>query len=145
MIIEKTLFIIKPEAFQIRSKIKKYIIGHSELKIIDSRITTLSEADVDQIYKDDIGTELMSAAKQHLVGRPVEICVLEGEDAIEKFLDLAGRNFDGSKCAVNTVRYIFGQMGVVHYGDVTYYLNAIHKASPNEIESALDWFSRKKY
>ncbi|MEK7641618.1 MAG: nucleoside-diphosphate kinase [Patescibacteria group bacterium] len=140
MPIQKTFFIIKPEAFEIRNDIKGYIAAHSDLKLVESRIIRLTEADIDALYGDDLASPLLEAAKRHSAGKQVEVCILEGESAVERFLDLAGRHFDGELCEPHTIRYVFGRLGTVKYGDVVYFLNAVHKASPGEVRASLEWF-----
>lgn len=141
--IEKTFFIIKPEAFSERGKIKEFMESHSNLKVISSRIMVLQDDDVCALYLDDIGTDLQTAAKRHLVGRQVEAGIVEGENAIEEFLLLCGKYPDNKLCDDNTIRKVFGKEEIIMYGDTTYFLNAIHKSSRKEAESSVKWFYDK--
>jgi len=143
MAIEKTLLIVKPEAFDKKDEIKDFIIKNSGLQIINSTTLILDDSDVEKIYIDDTGTNLLTAARRHLVGKPVEVCIIEGESAVEVIWELAGKDFDGNKCGPNTLRYVFGRLGTVKYDDVTYFLNAVHKTTPAEVSSALNWFYSK--
>lgn len=140
---EKTFFIIKPEVFSDREKIKKFIESHSNLKVISSRIMVLQDNDVRALYLDDIGTDLQTAAKQHLIGRQVEAGIVEGDNAIDEFLSLCGKYPDNRLCADNTIRKVFGKAETVMYGNTTYFLNAIHKSSRNEAASSVQWYHDK--
>lgn len=140
---EETFIIIKPEAFNIRSDIKKYITDNTSLKIKESRVVKLNENDIECIYINDLGTDLMLSIRKHLIGRQVEVCLIEGEDAIQIVWDLVGRHFDGNKCESNTLRYIFGRLGEVKYfNNQVYCLNSIHKTTDSEIGSVTEWFSK---
>ncbi len=140
---EKTFFIIKPEASSERDRIKTFIESNSDLKIVTSRILVLDDSDIKSLYTDDIGTDLLEAARCHLSGREVEVGVVEGENAIEKFMILSGKYPDGKLCDKNTIRGKFSKDETVKYGKVTYYLNAIHKASRSEAAKSLVWYYSK--
>ena len=144
MSLERTIYIVKPEAFDRRAEIKEYIEQQENFTVTECRTHTMVSADVEQLYGDDLGTELLDAAKQHLVGKEVEVCVVRGENAVEQFLDLAGRHFDNRQCEPHTIRRRFGQAITLKYGNVTYYLNAIHKTTGSEVQKALAWFEKLK-
>lgn len=144
MSLEKTLFIIKPESFDERDEIKEYILKHSGFRIVDSLIIRLNDRDVECLYRDDIETDLLQATKDHLSGHLVEACLIEGENVIDRFINLAGTHYIGSLCKPHTIRFLFRKNEVKNYGGVIYYLNAIHKASKTEVNSALEWFLGKK-
>lgn len=140
---EKTFFIIKPEAFSERDRIKSFIMSHSGLKVLESKIMILTDVDIKALYIDDIGTDLQNAARCHLVGNNVEAGIIEGEDAIDKFIGLCGRYPDGNLCEENTIRKIFGKKNIVKYGGTTYFLNAIHKSSQKEAAASVRWYYDK--
>ena len=141
---EKTFFIIKPEAFSERDKIKSHIAAHPKLKVAESMVLIPDDADIKTLYTDDIGTDLQIAAKCHLVGKEVEVGIVQGENAIDEFIRLCGKDPDNNLCEENTIRRIFGKKDVVKYGDTTYFLNAIHKSSRNEAEGSVQWYYEKK-
>lgn len=145
MAIEKTLIVVKPEAFDIRNTIKEYIIKNTKFKIVSSKVFKLNESDVECIYVDDLSTDLLLSIKKHLIGKIVEVCVIEGESAIEIMWNLVGKNFDGNKCETNTLRYIFGRIGKIeYYKGMAYYLNAVHKTTNSEVELVLKWYDKKR-
>lgn len=141
--IEKTFFIIKPEAFSDRDKIKSFIEANSCLKVVSSRILILKDKDVEALYTDDIGTNLLNAAKCHLVGRKIEAGVIQGKRAIDEFIKLCGKYPDGKLCESNTIRKKFSKDEIVKYGKTTYYLNVIHKSSKKEAKNSLKWYYDK--
>ena len=142
---EKTFILIKPEAFNKRKEIKEYIIKNTNLKISESRVVKLKESDIECIYVNDLKTPLMLSIKKHLIGKLVEVCVIEGQSAIQIIWDLVGKHFDGNKCEANTLRYLFGRLGEIKYfNDEVYCLNAIHKTTGSEVDSVMKWFYREK-
>jgi nucleoside diphosphate kinase len=141
--IEKTFFIIKPEAFSDRRKIKSFIEGNSNLKVERSKILIPKEKDVEYLYTDDIGTDLLNAAKSHLIGKKIEAGVIQGKNAVDEFIKLCGKYQNGKLCEKNTIRKKFSKNKVVKYGNTTYYLNAVHKASKKEVKKSLEWFYNK--
>lgn len=140
---QKTFFIIKPEAFAEREKMKAFIESHSDLRVEKSAVMVLQDDDIKSLYLDDIGTDLQVAAKRHLVGRWVEAGVVSGENAIDEFIRLCGMHPDGRLCGEGTIRRVFGKKDIIMYGDTTYFLNAIHKSSRKEAESSVRWFYDK--
>lgn len=141
--IEKTFFIIKPEALPDREKIKAFIKSHSDLKVVESRIMNLREEDIEALYSDDIGTDFQTATKRHLIGRQIEAGIVQGENAIDEFIRLSGKYPDSRLCEEGTIRRVFGRKETIMYGDTTYFLNAIHKSSRNEAEASVQWYRNK--
>ena len=141
--IEKTFFIIKPEAFSDRNKIKFFIEANSCLKVISSKILILKDKDVKALYTDDIGTDLLKAAKCHLIGRKIVAGVIKGKNAVNEFIKLCGKYPNGELCESNTIRKKFSKKGIVKYGTTPYYLNAVHKASKKEVKNSLKWYYDK--
>lgn len=117
-------------------------MANSHLKVVGYLDREMESEDVEALYFDDLSSELLQAAKAHLVGRTVRICIVEGEDAIEALQDLAGRHFDSAKCSEGSIRREFAVHGDIQYGSVTYFLNAIHKASRSEVQLALAWYAK---
>jgi nucleoside diphosphate kinase len=137
------LFIIKPEAFKFREEIKRYLEKNSDLKILESYTAKLKKGDIQKIYIDDLNTPNLKAINKHLIGKNVEISLVYGKNATSKLLGICGTSFISSDCKPKTIRREFGSDDYVIYFKIKYYLDAIHKASENEIASALNWFKNK--
>lgn len=142
--IETTFFIIKPEAFKRRAQIKRFILSNSNLEIVESAKATLTARDIREIYLDDLKTPLLRATIMHYKQRAVEIGVIKGENAVSVFSKLCGTDPDPKKCEPGTIRREFGNKRIIKYGEVTYYLNSIHRSSQNEAETCVKWFYKAK-
>lgn len=138
----KCFFIIKPEAWAKREEIKRCIENESGLKIIDSKTIVLSKDDVDVLYRDDTDTDLMLSIKKHLIGQTVEVGIVEGENAVEVLDRICGHWPDPKDCAKGTIRRNFSNPQPIELNGRNFFLNAIHKASLDEVKIALEWFSR---
>ncbi len=141
---DKSFFIIKPEAFNQREEIKRVIATQSDLKIIVTRTVILTEHDINTLYLDDIETDLMKAIKTQLIGAMVEVGIVVGEDAVIKLTQICGENSFPGDCPKGTIRERFGKRQPIVFRGITYYLNAIHKASKKEAKPAIEWFYSKK-
>jgi len=139
-----SIFIIKPEGYDRRESIRRFIRRHSQLEIVDAKSAMLDQTDVENIFTDDFNTPLARAIASHVVGRTVEIGLVSVEpdselDVTRELLGVCGEHFDPALCAQNTVRFQYGLNECADYGGVKYHLNAIHKASANEREGATRW------
>ena len=143
MKLEKALFIVKPEAFEVKEAIKDFITRNSKLRIINACSMILNSSDIESIYIKDRGTELIEATKQHFSNRLAEVCIVDGENAAMNLRKIIGEHFNPDKCSPTTVRYIFGRQGAIQYGNVKYFMNAVHKTDPSEVHAALSWFGKK--
>lgn len=140
----KSFFIIKPEAFDQKEEIKKIITNHTGLTTETSKVVTLNEQDIDALYLDDIGTELMKAIKAQLIGAVVEAGIVVGENAVIKLTQVCGEHPFPNNCNEGTIRKQFGRSQPIINSGIVYYLNAIHKASKKEANPSIEWFYSKK-
>lgn len=141
---ERSIFIIKPEAYDRRDEICRFVLENSTLTIAEHIDIKISRDDVHELYVDDLTSDLLHAAEIHLANKMVRVCIVEGDNAIDILQDLAGRHYDNTQCDVGTIRRTFGSPATVQYGSITYFLNAVHKASRTEAPSALAWYERIK-
>ena len=107
MAIERTLSIIKPDA------VAKNVIGQiytrfeaAGLKIIASKQKQLSRAEAEQFYAVHKARPFFKDLVDFMVSGPVQIQVLEGENAIQKNRDLMGAT-DPKKAEKGTIRADF--------------------------------------
>lgn len=141
---DKTFYIIKPEAFNQRDNIRKDILN-SGLSITESKILALSSSDTahlsvqDMLYTKD--KKLSQAYDYFLRQGLVEVGVISGSDVISKFKDVCGSHYDPCECPLNTLRSKYGHFESSFYQDREFYLNGVHKSS-NEIEASyeLDYY-----
>ncbi|MCG5073479.1 nucleoside-diphosphate kinase [Paraburkholderia tagetis] len=107
MALERTLSIIKPDA------VAKNVIGqiysrfeNAGLKIVASRMVHLSRADAEKFYAVHAERPFFKDLVEFMISGPVQIQVLEGEDAILKNRDLMGAT-DPKKAEKGTIRADF--------------------------------------
>ncbi|WP_213296203.1 nucleoside-diphosphate kinase [Paraburkholderia sacchari] len=107
MALERTLSIIKPDA------VAKNVIGqiysrfeNAGLKIVASRMAHLSRADAEKFYAVHAERPFFKDLVEFMISGPVQIQVLEGENAILKNRDLMGAT-DPKKADKGTIRADF--------------------------------------
>ena len=109
MAIERTLSIIKPDA------VAKNVIGQiysrfesNNLKIVVSKMKWLSRQEAEAFYAVHRERPFFKDLVDFMVSGPVQIQVLEGENAIMKNRELMGAT-DPKKAAKGTIRADFAQ------------------------------------
>ena len=109
MAIERTLSIIKPDA------VAKNVIGQiysrfesNNLKIVASKMKWLSRQEAEAFYAVNRERPFFKDLVDFMVSGPVQIQVLEGENAIMKNRELMGAT-DPKKAAKGTIRADFAQ------------------------------------
>ena len=109
MAIERTLSIIKPDA------VAKNVIGQiysrfesNNLKIVASKMKWLSRQEAEAFYAVHRERPFFKDLVDIMVSGPVQIQVLEGENAIMKNRELMGAT-DPKKAAKGTIRADFAQ------------------------------------
>lgn len=109
MAIERTLSIIKPDA------VAKNVIGQiysrfesNKLKIVASKMKWLSRQEAEAFYAVHRERPFFKDLVDFMVSGPVQIQVLEGENAIMKNRELMGAT-DPKKAAKGTIRADFAQ------------------------------------
>lgn len=109
MAIERTLSIIKPDA------VAKNVIGQiysrfesNNLKIVASKMKWLSRQEAEAFYAVHRERPFFRDLVDFMVSGPVQIQVLEGENAIMKNRELMGAT-DPKKAAKGTIRADFSQ------------------------------------
>ena len=109
MAIERTLSIIKPDA------VAKNVIGQiysrfesNNLKIVASKMKWLSRQEAEAFYAVHRERPFFKDLVDFMVSCPVQIQVLEGENAIMKNRELMGAT-DPKKAAKGTIRADFAQ------------------------------------
>ena len=109
MAIERTLSIIKPDA--VAKNVIGQIYSHFEsnnLKIVASKMKWLSRQEAEAFYAVHRERPFFKDLVDFMVSGPVQIQVLEGENAIMKNRELMGAT-DPKKAAKGTIRADFAQ------------------------------------
>lgn len=135
MAIERTLSLIKPDA------VAKNVIGQiysrfesNNLKIVASKMKWLSRQEAEAFYAVHRERPFFKDLVDFMVSGPVQIQVLEGENAIMKNRELMGAT-DPKKAAKGTIRADFAQ---------SIDANAVHGSdSPETAAVEIAFFSRR--
>jgi nucleoside-diphosphate kinase len=130
---EKTLVLIKPDAMakqlagQIISELYK-----TELKMIGLKLVETTKDLIETHYEEHKNSEHFEKLIKHLTGeyhnQPTVIAIVyEGENAIKKIRDIAGKT-NPNHSAPNTIR---GKYGRIHT-DTDVFENVIHASDSDE-------------
>ena len=120
MSLERTLFIVKPDAVR-RHMIGK-ILAHVEergFRIAEARLTNLQREEAQTFYAEHASRPFFGDLVDYMTSGPVMLTCLEREDAIKYLREVVGAT-DPVQAAPGTIRALFGQskqMNSVHASD----------------------------
>ena len=120
MAVERTLFIIKPDATA--KHIVGRILAHVEAKgfeLVDARYSRLTAEQCQEFYAEHVGKPFFPSLVEFMTSGPVLLCCLERENAILALREVVGAT-DPAQAAPGTLRKLFGeskQMNSVHASD----------------------------
>jgi nucleoside-diphosphate kinase len=118
--LERTLFIIKPDAVE-RRLIGK-ILAHVEaqgFRIVEARFAQLTREEAQTFYAEHQGKPFFNDLVEYMTSGPVLLTCLEREGAIANLREVVGAT-DPAQAAPGTIRKLFGtskQMNSVHASD----------------------------
>lgn len=122
MALERTLFIVKPDAVE-RNVIGR-ILAHVEergFRIAEARLARLQREEAQNFYAEHQARPFFGELVEYMTSGPVMLTCLEREDAVRLLRELVGAT-DPSQAAEGTIRAVFGrskQMNSVHASDST--------------------------
>jgi nucleoside-diphosphate kinase len=120
--LERTLFIVKPDAVE-RRMIGK-ILAHVEergFRIAEARLTVLKREEAQTFYGEHASRPFFGELVEYMTSGPVMLTCLEREDAVKSLREVVGAT-DPASAAPGTIRALFGrskQMNSVHASDST--------------------------
>ena len=120
--IERTLFIVKPDAVE-RNLIGK-ILAHVEdkgFRIVEARFGSLTREDAQSFYGEHQGKPFFNDLVDYMTSGPVMLTVLERDNAVAGLREVVGAT-DPAQANPGTLRAVFGrskQMNSVHASDGT--------------------------
>jgi len=120
--IERTLFIVKPDAVE-RNLIGK-ILAHVEdqgFRIVEARFGSLTREDAQSFYGEHLGKPFFNDLVDYMTSGPVMLTVLERDNAVAALREAIGAT-DPAQAKPGTVRAVFGrskQLNSVHASDST--------------------------
>lgn len=118
--LERTLFIVKPDA--VERKLIGRILAHVEEKgfrIAEARLAQLTREECQTFYAEHQGKPFFNDLVEYMTSGPVLLTVLEKDTAITGLREVVGAT-DPAQAAPGTVRQVFGrskQLNSVHASD----------------------------
>lgn len=120
MALERTLFIIKPDAVR-RSLIGK-ILAHVEargFRLTEARLGTITRAEAEEFYGEHQARPFFKDLVDYMTSGSVLLTCLEREGGVATLREVVGAT-DPAQAAPDTIRKLFGeskQMNSVHASD----------------------------
>lgn len=120
MALERTLFIVKPDAVQ--RNLSGAILGHVEsegFRLTEARLAQLTREEAQTFYEEHREKPFFNDLVEYMTSGRVLLCCLEREDAVRRLRDVVGAT-DPAQAAAGTVRARFGeskQRNSVHASD----------------------------
>ncbi len=122
MAIERTLFIVKPDATQ--RNLTGRILAHVEEKgfrLVEARFTRLTREQCQEFYAEHAGKGFYNELVDFMTSGPVLVCCLERDNAVAALRETIGAT-DPAQAAEGTVRKLFAESkgrNSVHASDST--------------------------
>jgi nucleoside-diphosphate kinase len=107
--VERTLFIIKPDATS--RKLVGRILAHVEdqgFKIIEARYTRVTREQCNEFYAEHLGKPFFPELVDFMTSGPVLVCCLEREAAVATLREVIGAT-DPALAAEGTIRKLYAE------------------------------------
>ncbi|HTM57964.1 MAG TPA: nucleoside-diphosphate kinase [Candidatus Udaeobacter sp.] len=122
MALERTLFIVKPDAVE-RNLIGKIVAQVEEegFRLTEARLARLKRDEAQNFYAEHQSKPFFGELVEYMTSGPVFLTCLERADAVKKLREVVGAT-DPAEAAPGTIRARFGkskQMNSVHASDST--------------------------
>ena len=120
MTLERTLFIVKPDAVA-RNLIGK-ILAHVEgrgFRIVEARLGRITREEAENFYAEHQAKPFFGDLVDYMTSGPVMLTCLEKEGGVAELREVVGAT-DPAQAAAGTIRQLFGQskqMNSVHASD----------------------------
>ena len=109
MALERTLFIVKPDATQRRliGKILAHIEGKG-FRITEARLSQLTREQCQEFYAEHVGKGFFNELVDFMTSAPVMLTCLEREDAVANLREVIGAT-DPAQAAEGTIRKLYAE------------------------------------
>ena len=120
MAVERTLFIIKPDATS--RQLLGRILAHVEdkgFKIVEARYTRITRDQCNEFYSEHVGKPFYPGLVDFMTSGPVMVCCLEREAAVGTLREVIGAT-DPALAAEGTIRRLYAESkgrNAVHASD----------------------------
>jgi len=107
--IERTLFIVKPDAVERRliGRILAHVEAHT-FRIAEARLSTLTREQCQEFYAEHVGKPFFNDLVEFMTSGPVMLTCLEREDAVAKLREVIGAT-DPAQAAPGTIRKLYAE------------------------------------
>ncbi len=122
MVLERTLFIVKPDA--VERRLTGRILAQVEergFRIVEARLSRLQREEAQNFYAEHASRPFFGELVEYMTSGPVILTCLEREDAVKTLRQVVGAT-DPAQADPGTIRALFGrskQMNSVHASDST--------------------------
>lgn len=109
MAIERTLFIIKPDATS--RNLTGKILAHVEergFRIVEARFTLLTREQCQEFYAEHNGKPFFAGLVDFMTSGPVMLCCLERDNAVATLREVIGAT-DPAQAAPGTIRALYAE------------------------------------
>ena len=109
MAIERTLFIIKPDATS--RNLTGKILAHVEergFRIVEARFTPLTREQCQEFYAEHNGKPFFAGLVDFMTSGPVMLCCLERDNAVATLREVIGAT-DPAQAAPGTIRALYAE------------------------------------
>ena len=109
MAVERTLFIVKPDATSRR--LTGRILAHVEdrgFKLVEARYARMTREQCNEFYQEHLGKPFFPDLVDYMTSGPVMICCLERESAVATLREVIGAT-DPSQAAEGTIRKLYAE------------------------------------
>lgn len=123
---------IKPCAYSKKNEILEIL--NENLNVLFTRDIVLDKEFLTKLYKSEENEVYKKMNEDYLDGKRACIGIVGGENAISDLIRVCGSKPLGRECEKNTIRYKYAPKNdILHLNDnQVFYVNAIHKSSPEE-------------
>jgi nucleoside-diphosphate kinase len=122
LVLERTLFIVKPDA--VERRLTGRILAQVEergFRIVEARLSRLQREEAQNFYAEHASRPFFGELVEYMTSGPVILTCLEREDAVKTLRQVVGAT-DPAQADPGTIRALFGrskQMNSVHASDST--------------------------
>lgn len=138
---EYSLFMIKPIAYEHKQEILDII--KKKLQIVSTADVCLSEEFLNKLYASETDEEFRKINSRCLANKKACIGVVRGENAKTKLVEICGDKPIGEECDKESIRYIYRTNKRINISGRDFYLNAIHKSSPEDADYEVALYIRE--
>ena len=109
MAIERTLFIVKPDA--VMRNLTGRILAHVEgrgFRLVEARLTQLTREQCQEFYSEHVGKSFFNDLVDFMTSGPVMLTCLEGDHAVASLREVIGVT-DPAQAAEGTIRSLYAE------------------------------------